>query len=103
MHHSVNLVAGSERDALGIIQTSGSLELLASPELRKLKNRFSKRVLGSQNQESARKLASNNSKLEIADDGEIIYQGDVNNLDAIFPSDGVIRIKQRPPKIKGDS
>lgn len=45
----------------------------------------------------------NDSKLEIAGDGEIIYDGDVGNLDAIFPPDGVIRIKQAPPKIAGDS
>ena len=38
-------------------------------------------------------IPGSDSKLEIADDGEIIYQGDVNNLDAIFPPDGVIRIK----------
>ena len=49
------------------------------------------------------KLSNTDSKLEIATDGEIIYQGDVGNLDAIFPSDGVIRIKQAPPKIDGDS
>ena len=33
----------------------------------------------------------------------MVYEGDVNNLDRLFPADGIIRIKQAPPQIKGDS
>lgn len=43
------------------------------------------------------KMPGSNSKLEIAEDGEIIYQGDISNIDSIFPPDGVIKIKQAPP------
>ena len=43
------------------------------------------------------------SKLKIADDGEIVYEGELGALDAIFPADGVIRIKKAPPAIAGES
>ena len=31
-----------------------------------------------------------------------MYEGDTGNLDAIFPSDGVIRIRKKPPALKGE-
>ena len=98
-----------DQSQMNIIHNSDSQELLASPELRKLKQQFSKKAIARANLSASpnrtlKKLPLNNdSKLEIADDGEIVYEGEFNNLDSIFPADGVIRIKQAPPKIDGDS
>ena len=108
--HSVNIVnRGDIENQSQLLRNSESQDLASSPELRKLKQKFSKKALARANnslspERTTKRLPmKSDSKLEIAEDGEIIYQGDVGNLDAIFPSDGVIRIKQAPPKIEGDS
>ena len=36
-------------------------------------------------------------ELQIAEDGEIVYDGSHGDLDKIFPKGGVIKIKQAPP------
>ena len=45
----------------------------------------------------------NESKLNIQEDGEIIYDGPHNGMDSVFPSDGIIRIKKAPEALAGDT
>ena len=79
-----------------------SQKLLETPEVRKLQQRFSRKTLH-KNRDYISSTQASQRKLEIADDGEIIYEGDHGALDAIFPSDGIIRIKKAPPSVNGES
>ena len=76
--------------------------MLETPEVRKLQQRFSRKTLH-KNRDYISATQASQRKLEIADDGEIIYEGDHGALDSIFPSDGIIRIKKAPPAVNGDS
>lgn len=103
MQQSVNVLV--DRSAYDSINKSAQDE--DSPEIRKLKKTFSKRTMRSghrvNSQDDLRMMNKNDSKLSIEEDGQIVYEGDLNNLDALFPPDGVIRIKQAPPQIEGES
>ena len=47
-------------------------------------------------------VSARQQKLKIEEDGEIIFDGDHKNLEALF-GDGVVRIKQAPPVLDSES
>lgn len=49
------------------------------------------------------RLAKANDSIKLSRNGDIVYGGDTKALEAIFPEDGVIRIKQSPPLISGET
>ena len=63
-------------------------------ELRELQMKFAQKALIAM---------GNDSKLNIQEDGEIVYDGPHNGMDSVFPSDGVIRIKKAPEALTGDT
>ena len=51
----------------------------------------------------SKELRSKNSTVKMNEDGGILYEGSTKDLGKFFPDDGIIRVKQAPPMVKGDS